>query len=267
MKLFVKRVFISDNFESELLPRWLSFLKGMVDSEDLPLNVSRELLQKSRVLSIISKRLVRKAIDMFTDLKKDEEKWATFTTNFGRYIKVGVIEDQDNKDKLLELAAFSSSASEQSTSLPDYVSRMPTEQKQIYYLSGASKAAAASSPVLERLKKKGFEVLFALDQIDEIALQGVGKYKDFDVVDAAKENADLGEVSDEEKAEADAAKEAYKATTEYLKSVLGSRVDKVKVSARLEESPSALVQPQWGMSPQMQRFMRAQAAAQATRTR
>ena len=265
MKLFVKRVFISDNFESELLPRWLSFLKGMVDSEDLPLNVSRELLQKSRVLSIISKRLVRKALDMFKDLRKDEAKWETFQSNFGRYLKVGVIEDTENKDKLLELATFASSTPEDKpTSLPDYVSRMPTEQKQIYYLSGASKAAAASSPVLERLKKKGFEVLFALDQIDEIALQGVGKYKDFDVVDAAKENADLGEVSEEEKKEAEAAKEELKATTEFLKSALGSRVDKVEVSSRLEESPSALVQPQWGMSPQMQRFMRAQAAAQGT---
>ncbi len=264
MKLFVKRVFISDKFESELLPRWLSFLKGMVDSEDLPLNVSRELLQKSRVLSIISKRLVRKAIDMFKDLAKDDAKWESFQTNFGRYLKVGVIEDTENKEKLLELVTFSSTLGEKVTSLPDYVSRMPSEQKQIYYLSGASKAAAASSPVLERLKKKGFEVLFALDQIDEIALQGVGKFSEYDVVDAAKENADLGEQSDEEKAEAEAAKESLKPVTEFLKSVLGSRVDKVEVSSRLEESPSALVQPQWGMSPQMQRFMRAQAAAQGT---
>ena len=217
------------------------------------------------MLSIISKRLVRKALDRFKDLRKDEAKWETFQSNFGRYLKVGVIEDTENKDKLLELATFASSTPEDKpTSLPDYVSRMPTEQKQIYYLSGASKAAAASSPVLERLKKKGFEVLFALDQIDEIALQGVGKYKDFDVVDAAKENADLGEVSEEEKKEAEAAKEELKATTEFLKSALGSRVDKVEVSSRLEESPSALVQPQWGMSPQMQRFMRAQAAAQGT---
>ena len=264
MKLFVKRVFISDNFESELLPRWLSFLKGMVDSEDLPLNVSRELLQKSRVLSIISKRLVRKALDMFKSLKKDEAKWEAFTTNFGRYIKVGVIEDQDNKDKLLELASFASSLNDKQTTLPAYVERMAPEQKQIYYLSGTSKAAAQSSPVLERLKKKGFEVIFALDQIDEIALQGVGKYQEFDVIDAAKENADLGETTDEEKKEAEEAKESYKATTDFLKAQLGDRVDKVEVSARLEESPSALVQPQWGMSPQMQRFMRAQAAAQGT---
>ena len=268
MKLFVKRVFISDKFDSELLPRWLSFLKGMVDSEDLPLNVSRELLQKSRTLSIISKRLVRKALDMFKDLAKDEAKWVKFQSNFGRYLKVGVIEDTENKEKLLDLVTFSSTLGEKVTSLPDYVSRMPEAQKQIYYLSGASKAAASSSPVLERLKKKGFEVLFALDQIDEIALQGVGKFKvkdkEYDVIDAAKENVDLGEVSEEEKAEAKKAKESLKPVTDFLKGVLGDRVDKVEVSSRLEASPSALVQPQWGMSPQMQRFMRAQAAAQGT---
>ena len=121
MKLFVKRVFISDNFEEQLLPRWLSFLKGMVDSEDLPLNVSRELLQKSRVLSIIAKRLVRKALDMFNDIAKDEQKFDKFSANFGRYIKVGVIEDQDNKDALLKLASFSSSVGDKATTLGGYV--------------------------------------------------------------------------------------------------------------------------------------------------
>jgi len=263
MKLYVKRVFISDAFEEELLPRWLSFLKGMVDSEDLPLNVSRELLQKSRVLSIISKRLVRKALDMFEEIRKDEKKFETFQKQFGRYLKVGVIEDRDNKDKILEYAAFESSGatSDVGTTMAGYVERMKEGQKQIYYMSGASKAAAEASPVLERLRGKGYEVLYALDQIDEIALQGVGKYKDFDVVDAAKESADLGEETEEEKEEKKAAEEDLKATTEFIKKVLGNKVDKVAVSARLTTSPSALVQPQWGMSPQMQRFMKAQAAA------
>jgi len=263
MKLFVKRVFISDKFEEQLLPRWLSFLKGMVDSEDLPLNVSREILQKSKVLSIISKRLVRKALDMFDEIQKDEEKFARFVTNFGRYIKVGVIEDQDNKDTLLKFASFASSESNDKTgtTLPDYVKRMKEGQKQIYYISGSSKAAASQSPVLERLKSKGYEVLFALDQIDEIALQGVGKFKDFDVIDASKENADLGEKSEEEKKQEEAAKEDLKPTCDFIKKVLQSTVDRVEVSSRLTASPSALVQPQWGMSPQMQRFMKAQAAA------
>ena len=263
VKLYVKRVFISENFEEQLLPRWLSFIKGVVDSEDLPLNVSREILQKSKVLSIISKRLVRKALDMIGDIAKDEDKFARFSSNFGRYIKVGVIEDRDNKDALLKLATFTSTAEPKAsgTTLPQYVDRMKEGQKQIYYVSAASKAAAASSPVIESLRKKGYEVLVALDQIDEIALQGVGKFGDFDVVDAAKENVDLGEQSDEEKAEVEEAKKSLEATCAAVKAALGDKVDKVEVSSRLTSSPSALVQPQWGMSPQMQRFMKAQAAA------
>jgi len=264
MKLFVKRVFISDNFDEQLLPRWLNFLKGVVDSEDLPLNVSRELLQKSKVLSIIRKRLVRKALDMFGEIAKDEDKFKTFSTNFGRYIKVGLIEDKEHKDALLKLATFSSSAVDEATgtTIVDYVGRMKEGQKQIYYVSGASRAAAAASPVLEGLRAKGYEVLFALDQIDEIALQGVGKYEDYDVVDASKEDAAPAEEKSEEEKEADkAAEEAMKPVLELCKDVLGEAVDKVTLSSRLTSSPAALVQPQWGMSPQMQRFMKAQAAA------
>jgi len=264
VKLFVKRVFISDEFEEQLLPRWLSFLKGIVDSDDLPLNVSREILQKSKVLSIISKRLVRKSLDMFETIRKDEEKFATFTKNFGRYIKVGLIEDKDNKEALLKLASFSSSdkeVPERGTTLVEYRARMKDEQTQIYYISGTSRAAAASSPVLESLTAKGYEVIFALDQIDEIALQGVGQYDGLDVVDAAKENVDLGELSDAEKAADSSAKADFNATTAFLKATLGAKVDKCEVSSRLTKSPSALVQPQWGVSPQMQRFMQAQAAA------
>merc|ERR1719311_1512962 len=245
VKLFVKRVFISESFEEQLLPRWLSFLKGVVDSDDLPLNVSREILQKSRVLSIISKRLVRKSLDMFKDIAKDK----------------------DNKDALLSLASFASSddsVPERGTTIPEYKARMKEGQKQIYYVSGASKAAAAASPVLDRLKSQGFEVLFALDQIDEIALQGVGTYEELEVIDAAKENVDLGEQSDEEKEAESAAKEDFKEVCEYLKEILGMQVDKCEVSSRLTKAPCALVQPQWGVSPQMQRFMRAQAAAAGT---
>jgi heat shock protein beta len=260
VKLFVKRVFISDKFSEELLPRWLLFLKGVVDSDDLPLNVSRELLQKSKVLQIIRKRLVRKAIDLLAELSQDEKKSEKLQTNFGRYIKVGLIEDKDNKDAILKIATFDTTNGEKATTLADYKARMKEGQKQIYFVSGASKAAAQSTPVLERLKKKGFEVLLALDQVDEIALQGIGKYEDLEVVDAAKESTKIDE-SDEEKEAAKKAEESLKATTEFLKEILGKRVDKVIVSNRLTESPSALVQPLWGMSPMQQRFMKAQAAA------
>ena len=222
---------------------------------------------RSRVLSIISKRLVRKSLDMFKEIAKDEEKFATFTKNFGRYIKVGLIEDKDNKDALLSLASFASSddsVPERGTTIPEYKARMKEGQKQIYYVSGATKAAASSSPVLDRLKSQGFEVLFALDQIDEISLQGVGTYEEMEVIDAAKENVDLGEQSDAEKQADSAAKEDFKQVCEYLKETLGMQVDKCEVSSRLTKAPCALVQPQWGVSPQMQRFMRAQAAAAGT---
>merc|ERR1740129_2591696 len=259
-KLFVKRVFISDKFAEELLPRWLSFLKIIVDSDDLPLNVSRELLQKSRVLQIIRKRLVRKAIDLLTKLSKDEEKSEKIQRNFGKYIKVGLIEDKDNKDDILKIATFATTNGDMETTLVDYKARMKEGQKQIYFVSGASKAAAQSTPVLEGLKKKGFEVLLALDQIDEIALQGIGKYDDLEVVDAAKESTKDDE-SAEDKEATKKAEEDLKATTDFLKQTLGKRVDKVVVSTRLTESPSALVQPAWGMSPMQQRFAKAQAAA------
>mmetsp|Transcript_127552 Transcript_127552/g.231945 ORF Transcript_127552/g.231945 Transcript_127552/m.231945 type:complete len:812 (+) Transcript_127552:85-2520(+) len=263
MKLYVKRVFISDKFSQDLLPRWLTFLKGIVDSDDLPLNVSRELLQKSRILTIIRKRLVRKALDMIQGMKKNEEKWAKFTDNFGKYIKVGLIEDKDNKDSLLEIAGFTTSTNDKPTTLPEYVERMKEGQKKIYYVSGSSKSAVASSPVLEGLRKKGYEIIYALDQIDEIALQGVGKFKEFDVVDAAKdEGEDEADISEEAKNATAANKESLKETTKFIKDTLGKKVQEVIVSSRLTTSPSALTQPKWGMSPTMQKFMKAQAVAQ-----
>jgi heat shock protein beta len=270
VRLYVKRVFISESFKDQLLPRWLTFIKAIVDSDDLPLNVSRELLQKSRVLNIISKRLVRKAIDMFADLKEESpEKFTKLQRNFGQYLKVGVIEDNDNKERLLNLACFKSSSEEgrgeRGTNLEEYVQRMPEGQKQIYYIAGSSRANAESSPVLEKLKKRGYEVLFALDQIDEIALQGIGRFKatgdkEFAVIDASKEDAKLDDLTEEEKKVEEKAKEDFADTLAFIKETLGSsKVDKVEVSTRLVDSPSALVQPQWGMSPQMQRFMKQRA--------
>merc|ERR1719401_74229 len=153
MKLYVKRVFISDKFSEELLPRWLQFLKGMVDSDDLPLNVSREILQKSRTLMIMRKRLIKKAIAMIKGLQGNTEQWKTFNDNFGRYVKVGLIEDKDNKDEILKIATFDSSHSTELTTMADYASRMKEGQKQIYYITGSSRKTAMSSPVLERLNK------------------------------------------------------------------------------------------------------------------
>jgi len=256
VKLYVKRVFISDRFSEELLSRWLQFLKGIVDSDDLPLNVSREILQKSRTLTIIRKRLIRRAIDMIKKLQDDSEKWATFSKNFGKYVKVGLIEDKDNKDQIMQIATFETSA-EDSTTMAEIKSRMKEGQKQIYYVTGPSKAAAMASPALERVKAKGYEVILALNQIDEVALSGLGQFDGIDVKDATKADVDLDE-TDEEKKEKAETQEDFKATCDFIADVLGELVDKVEVSNRLESSPSALVQPQYGMSPSMQRFMKAQ---------
>eukprot|EP00427_Karlodinium_veneficum_P016710 CAMPEP_0169139996 /NCGR_PEP_ID=MMETSP1015-20121227/43340_1 /TAXON_ID=342587 /ORGANISM="Karlodinium micrum, Strain CCMP2283" /LENGTH=772 /DNA_ID=CAMNT_0009205885 /DNA_START=69 /DNA_END=2387 /DNA_ORIENTATION=+ len=261
VKLYVKRVFISDKFSEELLPRWLQFLKGIVDSDDLPLNVSREILQKSRTLTIIRKRLIRRAIDMIKKLQEDSEKWATFNKNFGKYVKVGLIEDKDNKDQIMQIATFETNQ-EESTTMADIKSRMKEGQKQIYYVTGASKAAAMASPALERVKAKGYEIILALNQIDEVALSGLGQYDGVDVKDATKADVDLDE-TDEEKKEKAETQEDFKATCDFIADVLGELVDKVEVSNRLQSSPSALVQPQYGMSPSMQRFMKAQVPGSA----
>ena len=168
------------------MPRYLSFVKGVVDSSDLPLNVSREILQESKVTKIIKKQLVKRSLDALKALsqKEDQADWNSFYESFGRNLKLGVIEDTPNRKALSKLLRFATSQSEDAlASLDDYVGRMPEGQKQIYYISGASKAAASASPVLERLKKQGYEVLFALDQIDEIALQGVGKFEAVTMVD------------------------------------------------------------------------------------
>jgi heat shock protein beta len=159
LRLYVKRVFINDKFE-DLIPRWLLFIRGVVDSNDLPLNVGREILQQSRALRIIKTRLVKKSIDMMTDLSTtNTTSYTQFWSNFGKYIKVGVIEDEKNRDALTPLCRFHSSKSgDDVTSLVAYVEGMPEDQKYIYYAVGETRAQAAASPALEGLQKKGFEV-------------------------------------------------------------------------------------------------------------
>eukprot|EP00188_Purpureofilum_apyrenoidigerum_P000342 Plantae.Rhodophyta-Purpureofilum_apyrenoidigerum.ctg11445.p1 GENE.Plantae.Rhodophyta-Purpureofilum_apyrenoidigerum.ctg11445~~Plantae.Rhodophyta-Purpureofilum_apyrenoidigerum.ctg11445.p1 ORF type:complete len:748 (+),score=213.98 Plantae.Rhodophyta-Purpureofilum_apyrenoidigerum.ctg11445:106-2349(+) len=266
IKLYVKRVFISDKF-SELMPRWLTFVRGVVDSEDLPLNVSREILQQSRVLRIISKRLVRKSLDMFNDIAKDEEKFEKFFDNFGRYIKAGVIDEPDYVEPLSQLLRFASSKSDKMTSLQDYVTRMPSDQKEIYYLSAESRVAAANSPIIEKLNSRGYEVIYLTEPVDEICVQTLQKFKgkrdpsstekeDFSLMDISRDGFKIpGDDSEENVAKTS---EEYTKVIEYMQGVLGQSVSKVQVSNRLTESPSAIVQTQYGISPTMERFMRAQ---------
>jgi molecular chaperone HtpG len=268
IRLYVKRVFINDKFD-DLMPRWLKFVRGVVDSDDLPLNVSREILQKSKVLSIINKRLVRKSLDMMQDLaaEKDEDggesKYIMFWNNFGKYLKVGVVEDEKNRKEIASLLRFFSNKSgEEYTSLDKYVENMPEGQKNIYYVTGDGRENASMSPVIEKLASRGYEVLFATEPLDEIMMESVRSYKDKNVVDAAKENLKLDDEEDEEtKKKKEELRQEFQRVAEYLETLLKGKIQKVVVSDLLVDSPAALVQGAYGMSPTMQRYMRAQAVA------
>merc|ERR1712157_69290 len=192
IRLYVKRVFINDKFD-DIMPRWLKFIRGVVDSDDLPLNVSREILQKSKVLSIINKRLVRKSLDMFRELAEDEDdtKYIQFWNNFGKYMKVGVIEDEKHRDEIVPLVRFFSSRSgEEYTSFDAYVEGMAEGQKSIYYVTGDGRKNTMMQPAIEKLTSRGFEVLLMTEPLDEITIESIRSYKEFDVVDATKEGLD-----------------------------------------------------------------------------
>lgn len=264
IRLYVKRVFINDSFD-ELMPRWLKFVKGVIDSDDLPLNVGREILQKSKVLSIINKRLVRKSLDMIREIEGDEDetKYIMFWNNFGKYLKVGIVEDEKYKNDLAPLVRFFSSTSgEEYTSLDKYVEGMPENQKSIYYITGEGKEKAAMSPVIEKLSSRGFEVLFMVEPLDEITAQTLDKYKDFNIVDATKEGLNLEDDDDEEtKKKKEQLNEEYTSLREYLEATLSDKIQKVIVTDLLTDSPAALVQGAYGVSPTMQRYMKAQSVA------
>ncbi|KAL3769706.1 hypothetical protein ACHAWU_005754 [Discostella pseudostelligera] len=264
IRLYVKRVFINDKFE-DIVPRWLKFIRGVVDSQDLPLNVSREILQKSKVLSIINKRLVRKSLDMIRDIESDEDdsKYIMFWNNFGKYLKVGVIEDSRNKEDIIPLLRFFSSKSgEEYTSLDQYVEGMKENQKQIYYVTADGKAKAQRSPAAEKVQSRGYEVLYLTEPLDEIMIESVTKYKDYNLVDVSKEGLNLDDEDREErKKKEEELNEDHKAVKEYLETVLAGKVQKVKMTDLLSESPAALVQSAYGMSPTMQRYMKAQNVA------
>ncbi|KAL3924266.1 MAG: hypothetical protein SGILL_001146 [Bacillariaceae sp.] len=263
IRLYVKRVFINDAFE-DLLPRWLKFVKGVVDSDDLPLNVSREILQKSKVLSIINKRLVRKSLDMIREIAEaeDQSQYIMFWNNFGKYLKVGIIEDDKNRKEIAEyLRFFTASSDEEYMSLAQYVEKMPEGQKSIYYVTGEGKERAAMSPSIEKLKSKGYDVFFATEPLDEIMLESLRSFKDYDIVDAAKDTLKLDEGDEEATKRKEELNRENVDVINYLETILSGKVEKVSVSDLLTTSPAALVQGAYGMSPSMQRYMKAQTVA------
>jgi heat shock protein beta len=274
VKLYVRRVLISDEFE-DFLPRYLNFIKGIVDSDDLPLNVSRETLAQSRVLKVMSKKLVRKILDLLRKManadkkgadedgessgesapeKEEESKYSKFWNEHGKQIKFGVIDDRKNKAKLTKLLRYPTSKSDgKEVSLETYVDRMAENQKYIYYITGESLDKVKNSPFLQQVQKKGFECIFMIDPIDEYVVQSLTEFDGIEMQSVSKEGLKLG---DEDKEKEKAQDVEFKPLVDWFKKSFGQKIEKVKISNRLVSAPCVLVTGQYGWSANMERIMK-----------
>eukprot|EP00747_Dinoflagellata_sp_TGD_P155372 gnl/TRDRNA2_/TRDRNA2_177574_c2_seq2.p1 gnl/TRDRNA2_/TRDRNA2_177574_c2~~gnl/TRDRNA2_/TRDRNA2_177574_c2_seq2.p1 ORF type:complete len:347 (-),score=-1.21 gnl/TRDRNA2_/TRDRNA2_177574_c2_seq2:947-1987(-) len=275
IRLYVKRVFISDSFQDDLVPTWLTFIKGVVDSNDLPLNVSREILQESRIVTTIKKQIINRSLKMINSLQGDKEKWKSFWESFGKNIKMGIVEDSKNREELATLCQFHTSyrptslSSEEKdvnnmTGLDAYVSRLKDGQKAIYYFATNNTETAPKAPFVETLIKKGYEILFITDPLDEYVVMNLAKYKNADgskeieLLDVTRESIEEGDREETAKVPEDEDE-----ICSIFKEVLGERVEKVVVSSRLDSFPCVLTTSKFGWSANMERIMKAQAGADA----
>jgi len=265
IKLYVRRVFIMDDCD-EVIPEWLNFVKGVVDSEDLPLNISRESLQQNKILKVIRKNLVKKCLEMFAEIAEKKDDYKKFYEQFGKNLKLGIHEDSTNRSKIADLLQFHTSKSgEDMVRLKEYVERMKEGQKDIYYITGESRQSVANSPFLEGLKKKQYEVLYMVDPIDEYAVQQLKDYDGKKLKCCSKEGLDLEDDEDLKK-KLEEQKAEFEPLCKLIKEVLHDKVDKVIVGQRITDSPCVLVTSEYGWSANMERIMKAQALRDSSMT-
>uniref|UniRef100_A0A8D0GNR7 Heat shock protein 90 alpha family class B member 1 n=1 Tax=Sphenodon punctatus TaxID=8508 RepID=A0A8D0GNR7_SPHPU len=258
IKLYVRRVFIMDSCD-ELVHEYLNFIRGVVDSEDLPLNISREMLQQSKILKVIRKNIVKKCLELFSELAEDKESYKKFYEAFSKNLKLGIHEDSTNRKRLSELLRYHTSHSgDEATSLSEYVSRMKETQKSIYYITGESKEQVANSAFVERVRKRGFEVVYMTEPIDEYCVQQLKEFDGKTLVSVTKEGLELPE-DEEEKKKMEESKAKFENLCKLMKEILDKKVEKVTISNRLVSSPCCIVTSTYGWTANMERIMKAQA--------